>query len=214
MADDPLNFGAAGPDPFDKVIGIFKDPNPPEPKKTGKKRFENSMNSQSGWKFNYGNLTPNHLAIYFRNLEVGDFYCELHPELDQIRWTFWRQSSWLELGDVSREKAASIFQSKQRVTLTAEHVLMKKNKAVGDSVFLGCISQQAAVKEWFLMVFVYLRWESISQCSLLPVADKVPLDPAEIVEHIIDLSRRTEEWARFAAICCARCPERSHGLNV
>lgn len=64
------------------------------------------------------------------------------------------------------------------------------------------------------MVFVYLRWESISQCSLLPVADKVPLDPAEIVEHIIDLSRRTEEWARFAAICCARCPERSHGLNV
>lgn len=48
MADDPLNFGAAGPDPFDKVIGIFKDPNPPEPKKTGKKRFENSMNSQSG----------------------------------------------------------------------------------------------------------------------------------------------------------------------
>lgn len=40
MADDPINFGAAGPDPFDKVIGIFKDPNPPVPKKTGKKRFE------------------------------------------------------------------------------------------------------------------------------------------------------------------------------
>ena len=25
MSDDPINFGAAGDDPFDKVIGIFKD---------------------------------------------------------------------------------------------------------------------------------------------------------------------------------------------
>lgn len=89
---------------------------------------------------------------------------------------------------------------------------MKKTKAVGDSVFPGCISRQVALKEWCLMVFVHLR--SIYFPSLLPVADKVPLDPAEIVEHIIDLSRRTEEWARFAAICCARWPERSHGLNV
>ncbi|CAK9074949.1 unnamed protein product, partial [Durusdinium trenchii] len=40
VVDDPINFGAAGPDPFDNIIGIFKDPNPPLPEKTGKKRFE------------------------------------------------------------------------------------------------------------------------------------------------------------------------------
>eukprot|EP00438_Fugacium_kawagutii_P019233 Skav234681 [mRNA] locus=scaffold3643:9220:10398:- [translate_table: standard] len=40
MADDLINFGAAGPDPFDNVIGIFKDPNPPVPKKTGKAAIE------------------------------------------------------------------------------------------------------------------------------------------------------------------------------
>lgn len=55
LLDDSLNFGGAGPDPFDNVIGragvglsptncllggIFKDPNPPLPKKTGKTKFE------------------------------------------------------------------------------------------------------------------------------------------------------------------------------
>jgi len=41
------------------------------------------------------------------------------------------------LGGVSREKAASIFQSKQRVTLTAEHVLMKKTKRLVTVYSLG-----------------------------------------------------------------------------